>query len=72
VTNSAYDRYVGLALRAPGEDSCADWNRAAAALFRSADALPVADGTSTVYGNRTTFAVAPGGQIVPTSIRLHE
>ncbi|MBU6530330.1 ABC transporter substrate-binding protein [Streptomyces mayonensis] len=72
VTNRTYDRFVRRALRAPGEDSCADWNRAAAALFRSADALPVADGTSTVYGNRTTFAVVPGGQIVPTSIRLHE
>ncbi|MFJ3310947.1 ABC transporter substrate-binding protein [Streptomyces sp. NPDC086549] len=71
VVNRAYDRFVALALRAPGTASCADWNRAAAALFRSADALPVADGTSTVYGYRTTFAVAPGGQIVPTSIRLH-
>ncbi|SCF73228.1 peptide/nickel transport system substrate-binding protein [Streptomyces sp. Ncost-T10-10d] len=71
VANRAYDRFVALALRAPGTASCADWNRAAAALFRSADALPIADGTSTVYGYRTTFAVAPGGQIVPTSIRLH-
>ncbi|MFC9930569.1 ABC transporter substrate-binding protein [Streptomyces sp. NPDC127190] len=71
VTNHAYDRFVARALRAAGTASCADWNKAAAALFRSADALPVADGTSTVYGYRTTFAVAPGGRIVPTSIRLH-
>ncbi|MGW4566754.1 ABC transporter substrate-binding protein [Streptomyces sp. NPDC004561] len=71
VANRSYDRLVALALREPGTAGCADWNRAAAALFRSADALPVADGTSTVYGYRTTFAVAPGGRIVPTSIRLH-
>ncbi|MEU1177873.1 ABC transporter substrate-binding protein [Streptomyces sp. NPDC005820] len=71
VVNPAYDRFVARALRAPGTAGCADWNRAAAALLRSADALPVADGTSTVYGYRTTFAVAPGGRIVPTSIRLH-
>ncbi|MEU9401176.1 ABC transporter substrate-binding protein [Streptomyces sp. SID4985] len=71
VTNHAYDRFAALALRAPGTAGCADWNRAAAALFRSADALPVADGTGTVYGYRTTFAVAPGGRVVPTSIRLH-
>ncbi|MEU3345429.1 ABC transporter substrate-binding protein [Streptomyces sp. NPDC006700] len=72
VANPEYDAAVTLAMRAPGAASCADWNRAAAALFRSADALPVADGTSTVYGHRTTFAVAPGGRIVPTSIRLHQ
>ncbi|MGX1274642.1 ABC transporter substrate-binding protein [Streptomyces phaeoluteigriseus] len=71
VTNPVYDRFVALALRAPGAASCGHWNEAAAALFRSADALPVADGTSTVYGYRTTFAVAPGGRVVPTSIRLH-
>ncbi|MFD8804350.1 ABC transporter substrate-binding protein [Streptomyces sp. NPDC059597] len=71
VSNPAYDRYAARALRSPGAAGCADWNRAAAALFRSADALPVADGTGTVYGYRTTFAVAPGGRIVPTSIRLH-
>ncbi|MER5198905.1 ABC transporter substrate-binding protein [Streptomyces sp. NPDC002755] len=71
VSNPAYDRFVARALHAPGSASCADWNRAAAALLRSADALPIADGTSTVYGYRTTFSVAPGGRIVPTSIRLH-
>ncbi|KOV64770.1 ABC transporter substrate-binding protein [Streptomyces sp. MMG1121] len=71
VTNPAYDRFVARALRSPGSAGCADWNRAAAALLRSADALPVADGTSTVYGYRTTFSVAPGGRILPTSIRLH-
>lgn len=71
VTNPAYDRFVVRALRSAGSASCADWNRAAAALLRSADVLPVADGTSTVYGYRTTFTVAPGGRIVPTSIRLH-
>ncbi|GGN33983.1 peptide ABC transporter substrate-binding protein [Streptomyces fuscichromogenes] len=71
VANPVYDRFVAQALRSPGSASCADWNRAAAALLRSADALPVADGTSTVYGYRTTFAVVPGGRIVPTSIRLH-
>ncbi|MFF3849922.1 ABC transporter substrate-binding protein [Streptomyces sp. NPDC002328] len=71
VTNPAYDRFVARALRSAGSASCADWNRAAAALLRAADALPIADGTSTVYGYRTTFSVAPGGRIVPTSIRLH-
>ncbi|WP_345588249.1 ABC transporter substrate-binding protein [Streptomyces marokkonensis] len=71
VTNPAYDRFVARALRSPDASGCADWNRAAAALLHSADVLPVADGTSTVYGYRTTFTLAPGGRIVPTSIRLH-
>lgn len=71
VTNPAYDRLVDQALESPGDTGCADWNRAAAALLRSADVLPVADGTSTVYGHRTMFRLAPGGRIVPTSIRLH-
>ncbi|MER7715435.1 ABC transporter substrate-binding protein [Streptomyces flaveolus] len=71
VTNPAYDRSVARALRSPDSAGCADWNEAAAALLRAADALPVAHGTSTAYGYRTTFTVAPGGRIVPTSIRLH-
>ncbi|MFF4924077.1 hypothetical protein ACFY4B_26135 [Kitasatospora sp. NPDC001261] len=28
-------------------------------------------GSSALYGYRTTFATANGGQIVPTGIRLH-
>lgn len=71
VTNPAYDRFVARALHSPDSAGCADWNRAATALLRAADVLPVADGTSTVYGYRTAFSVAPGGRIVPTSIRLH-
>ncbi|MFJ2866114.1 ABC transporter substrate-binding protein [Kitasatospora sp. NPDC087314] len=71
VTNPEYDTLVAQALREPDTEGCGTWNRAAAALLRSADALPIADGRSTVYGRSTTFATTFGGQIVPTSIRLH-
>lgn len=71
VTDPEYDALVAQALQEPDTAGCGTWNRASAALFRSADALPVADGRSTVYGYRTTFATTFGGEIVPTSIRLH-
>lgn len=72
VTNPEYDALVAQALRETDTTGCGTWNRAAAALFRSADALPIADGRSSVYGYRTTFATTFGGQLVPTSIRLHQ
>ncbi|MBO1414140.1 ABC transporter substrate-binding protein [Streptomyces sp. FH025] len=72
VTNPEYDALVAQALREPDTTGCGTWNRAAAALFRAADALPIADGRSGVYGYRTTFATTFGGQLVPTSIRLHQ
>ncbi|GAA2829060.1 ABC transporter substrate-binding protein [Kitasatospora sp. CM 4170] len=72
VTNPAYDALVAQALQEPDTAGCDTWNRATAALLRSADALPIADGRSTVYGRRTTFATTFGGQLVPTSIRLHQ
>ncbi|MFB7588758.1 ABC transporter substrate-binding protein [Streptomyces sp. NPDC056169] len=72
VTNPEYDALVAQALRETDTTGCGTWNRAAAALFRSADALPIAEGRSSVYGYRTTFATTFGGQLVPTSIRLHQ
>ncbi|MFD7868771.1 ABC transporter substrate-binding protein, partial [Streptomyces sp. NPDC059783] len=72
VANPAYDALVARALREADTSGCSTWNRAAAALFRSADALPVAEGRSGVYGHRTTFTTTFGGQLVPTSIRLHQ
>ncbi|MGW1229389.1 ABC transporter substrate-binding protein [Streptomyces sp. NPDC002530] len=72
VANPAYDALVARALREADTSGCATWNRASAALFRSADALPVAEGRSGVYGHRTTFTTTFGGQLVPTSIRLHQ
>ncbi|WP_330241890.1 ABC transporter substrate-binding protein [Streptomyces sp. NBC_00525] len=72
VRNPEYDALVTRALRRTGTSGCETWNRAAAALFRAADALPVAEGRSGVYGYRTTFATTFGGQLVPTSIRLHQ
>ncbi|MGW4897793.1 ABC transporter substrate-binding protein, partial [Kitasatospora sp. NPDC004240] len=72
VTNPEYDALVAQALQESDTAGCGTWNRAAAALLRSADALPIADGRSTLYGHRTTFATTFGGQIVPTSIRLHQ
>lgn len=71
VADPEYDALVAQALREPDTEGCGTWNRAAAALFRSAAALPIADGRSTVYGYRTTFATTFGGRLVPTSIRLH-
>ncbi len=72
VANPEYDVLTAQALREPDTDGCETWNRATAALLRSVDALPIADGRSTVYGHRTTFATAFGGQPIPTSIRLHQ
>ncbi|MEW1892107.1 ABC transporter substrate-binding protein [Streptomyces sp. IBSBF 3010] len=72
VANPEYDALVARALREPDTTGCATWNRAGAALFRSADALPIAEGRSGVYGHRTTFTTTFGGQLVPTSIRLHQ
>ncbi|GJF31183.1 peptide ABC transporter substrate-binding protein [Kitasatospora sp. NE20-6] len=72
VVNPEYDALVARALRETDTAGCDTWNRAAAALLRSADALPIADGRSTVYGHRTTFATTFGGRLVPTSIRLHQ
>ncbi|MGE7439052.1 ABC transporter substrate-binding protein [Kitasatospora sp. NPDC001175] len=71
IDNPEYSRLVARALQEPDTAGCATWNEAATALFRSADTLPIADGASTVYGYRTTFAVGFGGAVVPTSIRLH-
>ncbi|MCX4587279.1 ABC transporter substrate-binding protein [Streptomyces sp. NBC_01481] len=71
IANPTYARLVAQALREPEEASCPTWKRATAEVFRAADALPVADGTSTVYGYRTTFSTGSGGDVVPTSIRLH-
>ncbi|MGW6916121.1 ABC transporter substrate-binding protein [Kitasatospora sp. NPDC054939] len=71
VANPEYDALVTRALHEADTAGCDTWNRAAAALLRSADALPIADGRSTVYGHRTAFATTFGGGIVPTSIRLH-
>ena len=72
VTDPAYDALVAQALQQPDTEGCDTWNRATAVLFRAADALPIADGRSTVYGRSTTFATTFGGQLVPTSIRLHQ
>lgn len=72
VTDPEYDALVARALRETDTTGCGTWNRAAAALFRSADALPIADDRSSVYGYRTTFATSFGGQLIPTSIRLHQ
>ncbi|MER5279140.1 ABC transporter substrate-binding protein [Streptomyces sp. NPDC002809] len=72
VTNPEYDALVTKALGETDTTGCGTWNRAAAALFRSADALPIAEGRSSVYGYRTTFATTFGGRLVPTSIRLHQ
>ncbi|MBP0452279.1 ABC transporter substrate-binding protein [Kitasatospora sp. RG8] len=72
VANPEYDALVARALQETDTAGCGTWNQASAALLRSADALPIADGRSTVYGHRTTFATTFGGQIVPTSIRLHQ
>ncbi|MFJ6215689.1 ABC transporter substrate-binding protein [Streptomyces sp. NPDC092296] len=72
VANPEYDALVTRALREADTAGCDTWNRAAAALLRSADALPIADGRSTVYGYRTTFTTTFGGRLVPTSIRLHQ
>ncbi|MBV2155102.1 ABC transporter substrate-binding protein [Kitasatospora sp. SUK 42] len=72
VANPAYDALVAQALREPDTEGCGTWNRAAAALLRAADALPIADGHITVYGRSTAFATTFGGQLVPTSIRLHQ
>ncbi|WP_329542607.1 ABC transporter substrate-binding protein [Streptomyces sp. NBC_01358] len=72
VANPEYDALVAQGLRETDTTGCGTWNRAAAALFRSADALPIAEGRSSVYGYRTTFATTFGGQLVPTSIRLHQ
>ncbi|MFC8226298.1 ABC transporter substrate-binding protein [Streptomyces sp. NPDC057287] len=72
VSNPEYEALVAQALRQTDTAGCGTWNRAAAALFRSADALPIAEGRSSVYGHRTTFATTFGGQLVPTSIRLHQ
>ncbi|MEU3561453.1 ABC transporter substrate-binding protein [Kitasatospora sp. NPDC006786] len=72
VRNPEYDALVTQALRETDTTGCGTWNRAAAALFRAADALPIADGRSGVYGYRTTFTTTFGGQLVPTSIRLHQ
>ncbi|MQS17009.1 ABC transporter substrate-binding protein [Streptomyces kaniharaensis] len=72
VANPEYDDLVAQALQETDTAGCGTWNRAAAALFRSADALPIADGQSTVYGHRTTFATTFGGAVIPTSIRLHQ
>jgi peptide/nickel transport system substrate-binding protein len=71
VADPAYDALVAQALKEADTSGCATWHRASAALFRAADALPIADGRSGVYGYRTTFATTFGGQLVPTSIRLH-
>lgn len=71
VANTGYDALVARALQEADTAGCDTWHQASAALLRSADALPIADGRSTVYGRRTTFATTFGGQIVPTSIRLH-
>ncbi|KJK58011.1 ABC transporter substrate-binding protein [Saccharothrix sp. ST-888] len=71
VANPEYDALVAQALQETDTAGCDTWNRAAAALFRSADALPIADGHSTVYGCRTAFATGFGGAVIPTSIRLH-
>ncbi|MGW2282641.1 ABC transporter substrate-binding protein [Streptomyces sp. NPDC001770] len=72
VANPEYDALVSRALRETDTSGCGTWNRAAAALFRSADALPIAQGSSSLYGYRTTFATTFGGRLVPTSIRLHQ
>ncbi|MEU2251216.1 ABC transporter substrate-binding protein [Streptomyces sp. NPDC019224] len=72
VHNPEYDALVAQALRKTGTTGCRTWNRAAAALFRSADALPIAEDRSSVYGYRTTFTTSFGGRLVPTSIRLHQ
>lgn len=71
MANPEYDALVAQALREPDTAGCTTWNQASAALFRSADALPIADGRSTVYGHSTTFATTFGGQVIPTSLRLH-
>ncbi|USQ86899.1 ABC transporter substrate-binding protein [Streptomyces phaeoluteigriseus] len=69
VDNPRYRLLVARALRRTDLAGCALWARAAQALLSDADALPVADGTRTLYGRGVGFAVADGGQVVPGSIR---
>ncbi|MFI6598613.1 ABC transporter substrate-binding protein [Nonomuraea sp. NPDC050536] len=69
--NADYAELVGKALREADESSCALWNQAEAALFRDADALPIADGIIPFFGNKVTFGYTFSGGIAPTSLRMH-
>ncbi|WP_265736785.1 ABC transporter substrate-binding protein [Actinacidiphila yeochonensis] len=65
-------RYADLArqaVRRPDTAGCPLWNRAAQAVLRHADALPVADGSEVLYGHAVRFDVGDGGRLMPASIR---
>ncbi|MEU9986845.1 ABC transporter substrate-binding protein [Streptomyces sp. NPDC048045] len=69
VHNARYERLARQALGRTDTASCTRWNRAAQALLRDADALPVADGTRILYGRGVTFAVGDGGQLLPATVK---
>jgi peptide/nickel transport system substrate-binding protein len=69
ISNAAYDNNVAAASAKEGAASCASWNKAEAALLRSADVVPFVDSKIPTWGKKATFALV-GGDIVPTSIRI--
>ncbi|MEV0596060.1 ABC transporter substrate-binding protein [Nonomuraea cavernae] len=69
IENADYDRLIGEAAKATGEESCAKWNEAEKALYQKADIVPFADTTTPLYGNGAEFARL-GGSFAPSTIRM--
>lgn len=69
VDNAEYDRLVVSAMQKPGDEGCADWNQAEAALFKAADVVPYVNSTSPTFLKSLTLDLVAGAP-VPTSLRL--
>ncbi|NUT44691.1 MAG: ABC transporter substrate-binding protein [Thermoactinospora sp.] len=69
IANADYDRLVGEATTATGDESCAKWNAAEEALYRKADIVPFADITQPLFGNGAEFGRL-GGSFAPSTIRM--
>ncbi|WP_194244303.1 ABC transporter substrate-binding protein [Nonomuraea phyllanthi] len=69
IANADYDRLIGEAATATGDESCAKWNAAEEALFKKADIVPFADITQPLFGNGAEFGRL-GGSFAPSTIRM--
>lgn len=69
IDNDEYEKEAALAASLPLEEACAHWDAAEKALFRSADLVPVANGTLPTFGKGVDFRLQ-GGLIDPSSLRM--
>lgn len=73
IRNAEYDRLVGTATTADGEDAvCEAWNAAEQALIKGADVVPLVVTDTNWFVTKKADLQVSGRGLIPTSIRMHQ